>query len=445
MKAAAHILIVTSDEQVNSSGKRRVWMLDQSGEQDEAYIQDVERALASADIARDMENEPANQMTPDIFCKTAIALLKPFNFKVTVLDEAAMAKEGMGLVLAVGQSSSFPPRFMVVEHFKNAAFPTVCLVGKGVTFDAGGLRIKSPQGMIDMKQDKSGASVVVSIMHHLALHHRDLPINLVGLMPMVENVINGKAMKPGDIVKAHNGTHVEIMDPDAEGRLILADAISYSARFKPDYVLDFATLTSYATQLCCDLSAAYYTVNDALSQLVFSIGEAIGERVWRHPPWPEYKLNTMSPVADSRNAHFDCTRSGSFMAAMFISNFVQGEVAERWVHFDIANNDVKGVHSANCSFMGMQLVKALAEVGTKRADYRVSRKSKTVKKQEYFRRCKSNVIRVILFKQSHMCTHLLNVLNLIENTYFVGMKRIVDSVLLPMYNAGLTLNGLSGT
>ncbi|PNH01103.1 putative cytosol aminopeptidase, partial [Tetrabaena socialis] len=145
-------------------------------------------------------------------------------------------------------------------------------------------------------------------------------------------------------------------------------------------VLDFATLTSYATQLCCDLSAAYYTVNDALSQLVFSIGEAIGERVWRHPPWPEYKLNTMSPVADSRNAHFDCTRLGSFMAAMFISNFVQGEVAERWVHFDIANNDVKGVHSANCAFMGMQLVKALAEVGTKRADYRVSRKSKTVKK-----------------------------------------------------------------
>ena len=363
-----YINVAPKRQYINVAHKRTIWIFDQL-KLHEAYLEDAANALSSADIARDLENEPANRMTPHKFCVDAVKLLtsssKSKNMKITVMDEKQMKDEGLGLVLSVGQSSSYPPRFMAVECIKDSRLPTVCLIGKGVTFDAGGLRIKSAPGMIDMKQDKSGAAVVVAIMCHMAKHHPDLPVNIVGLMPMVENVINGKATKPGDIVTAHNGSNVEIMDPDAEGRLILADAISYSSRYKPDYVLDFATLTNFATTLCCDLSAVYYTVSDPLSQLIYRIGESIGERVWRHPPWPEYHVNTISPVADTRNAIFECTRSGSFMASMFISNFVQREVADRWVHFDIANNDVRGIHSANCAFLGMQLVCALSEVGTK--------------------------------------------------------------------------------
>lgn len=333
------------------------------------YLRDATRAIACVDMTRDLENEPANQLTPARFCDFAKMELSDLkSVKVGVMDSVALKKAGMGLVLAVGQGSDVPPRFLAVSMMRDPAFVTVCLVGKGVMFDAGGLRIKSPQGMADMKQDKSGAAIVLTIIKHIGRHHPDLKVNLVGLMPLVENVINGSATKPGDIVIAHNGSSVEITDPDAEGRLILADAISYGTeKFKPDYIIDFATLTNMASTICCDLSAVYYTRNDALSQLVYSLGEATGERVWRHPPWHEYSLNTRSPVADTRNSGFDCTRSGSFMAAMFVSNFVDKSLAERWIHFDISNNDVKGMLSGNCALLGMQLVKALGEIGTKRS------------------------------------------------------------------------------
>ena len=358
------------------------------------FMQSIANAISCVDVARNLENEPANRMTPKLFCADATRLLRAAEmdggrtFNISVLDEKAMAKEGLGLVLSVGQSSAHPPRFMVVEMMSNEAYPTVCLVGKGVTFDAGGLRIKSAPGMADMKSDKSGAAVVVSILCHLA--RVGIKLNVIGLMPMVENVINGHATKPGDIVNAHNGSNVEIMDPDAEGRLIIADAMSYSTRYRPDYVFDFATLTSFASTICCDLSAVYYTTNDELSQLIYNLGESLGERVWRHPPWPEYKMHTVSPIADTRNAIFECTRGGSFMAAMFISNFVPKDVADRWVHFDISNNEVKGIFSANCALLGMQLLKAIEEVGTKVKSSSISSKTHKTKTKTKTKKRKSN-------------------------------------------------------
>ena len=350
---------------------RKIYIFDRHAKCDKDIddLINAARALGCADIARNLENEPANHMTPHMFCENAMSILKKVDthrkLKFKVLDEKEMDREGLRLVLAVGQSSSSHPRFMAVEYIQNKKYPTICLIGKGVTFDAGGLRLKPAVGMVDMKQDKSGAAIVVSILHHLLKYHANTTcqhVNFVGLTPLVENVINGKAVKPGDIVKAHNGSNVEILDPDAEGRLILADAISYSQKYyKPEYIIDFATLTAFASMICCDLSAVYHTLSEPLAAIVGELGEATGERVWRHPPWAEYKVNTMSPVADMRNANFECTRSGSFMAAMFISNFIPEDIKNKWVHFDISNNDIRGIHSGNCAFLGMQFVKRIVD------------------------------------------------------------------------------------
>jgi leucyl aminopeptidase len=234
--------------------------------------------------------------------------------------------------------------------------------------------------MIDQKSDKSGASVVVSILHSLRLKK----INLVAVLPMVENVINGNATKPGDVFKSYDGKTVEIMDPDAEGRLIIADAIAYATKnFKVDYILDFATLTSSASMVNCDTAALYYTTCDELGHLIYTIGEATGDRVWRHPPWPEYKVQTVSPVADVRNAHFECTKAySSFMAAMFISNFVPDDLQGRWVHFDIGNNEVNNYFMGNGAMVGTELVKVLADRGSKHKPIKAKTKSKSKSKSK---------------------------------------------------------------
>lgn len=358
--------------------RRTVWLCDRgaSAKRLAELTLVVERGIRAADFARDIENEPANRMTPHDFCRHAAALLEsassgPSKLRVTVMGPEDMKREGLNLILAVGQSSDAEPRFFVAEWIKSPKYPTVCLVGKGVTFDAGGLRLKSAPGMLDMKQDKSGAAVAVAVLYDAMTRSKDSTLkgldvkglNVIVLAPLVENVINGSAMKPGDVVTAHNGTTVEIMDPDAEGRLILADALSYSARYKPDYILDFATLTNYASTVCCDLAAAFYTRTRELAEVIESLGEATGERVFRHPAWTEYRLHTASPVADARNAHFECTRSGSFMATMFLANFVPPDAFDRWVHFDISNNDVRGIHSGNCALLGMELVQEIARRG----------------------------------------------------------------------------------
>jgi leucyl aminopeptidase len=284
-------------------------------------VREMVMAIHYADLARDLQNEPSNHMLPEILARNVRSRLRAA-YRVRVMDEREIEQRGMGLIMAVGQGSDHPPRFVVAKRMKDPNFPTICLVGKGVTFDAGGLRLKPASSMMDMKQDKSGAAVVATILAYIAEVAPHLEVNLVGIMPMVENVINGTATRPGDVVTAHDGSNVEVMDTDAEGRLIIADAISYSKKFKPDYIIDFGTLTSFASNLCCDLSSVHYTPSDAMSELVSQVAEATGERTWRLPPWTEYSRDTTSTVADMRNAIFNCTRGGSYMAAMFISNFV---------------------------------------------------------------------------------------------------------------------------
>ena len=343
--------------------QKQIWVYDDSKRR--PYIKDLLDAIDHADVARDLENEPSNVMTPKRFVKFAKELFKESRIEIKVLDEKQIVEEGLLLVDSVGRSSSNPHRFLIAEWIHDPSRPTICLIGKGVTFDAGGLRLKPIASLMSMKQDKSGASIVLAIMNYLITCCPDLPVNVVALMPMVENVINGRATKPGDVFQSHDGRNVEVVDPDAEGRLIIADAISYSSRYHPDYIIDFATLTNTASTVCCDLSAVYFAKDDGIAKIVDVLGEALGERVWRLPPWTEYRAYTKSSVADVRNANFECTKGGSFMPSMFICNFVPEKLHRRWIHFDISNNDIGGTHTANAALLGMNVVKTLAITGKK--------------------------------------------------------------------------------
>ena len=218
-------------------------------------------------------------------------------------------------------------------------------MGKGVVFDAGGLNLKPPSAMTGMHGDKSGAAVVGAIFGNMAGKMAAAGIRLVALMPMVENTISGSAMRPGDIVKACNGLTVEIGDTDAEGRLILADALAYAGKEYPgaSCMIDFATMTGYGTTIHHDLAAVFYTLDDALSKRVIEAGDAMGERVWRMPPWSEYAYLTGSKVADVRSYGWG-TQDDGFMASLFLGRFIHAS-CKSWMHVDISKNTLSGDES----------------------------------------------------------------------------------------------------
>ena len=191
---------------------------------------------------------------------------------------------------------------------------------------------------------------------YIAKHAKgDFGANVIGLVPLVENMISHKALKTGDIVTSYSGKTVEIVNTDAEGRLILADALSYAYdKYKPDYVLDFATLTGWSGMMHCDTSFVFYTTNDALANDVVKMGEFNGERCVRMPKWPEYIRYTKSDVADLKNSGYKCTKSDGFMAAMFLSNFVPKKERNKWIHFDITHSRDGSLHNCNGFATGLE-------------------------------------------------------------------------------------------
>jgi leucyl aminopeptidase len=215
-------------------------------------------------------------------------------------------------------------------------------------YDSGGLALKPAGSMYGMHGDKSGAAVVMGVLQYYGRLARTagstgLAFNLVGLLPMVENAVSETAVRPGDIVRAYDGNTVEIVDPDSEGRLILADVLASCARFKPAHVIDVATLTGTAESMHADVACAYYTSDEAMAALVRAAGERVGERAWRMPPWPEYAERTGSAVATYKNAGYDGVGgAGGFMAAMFLYNFVPAAARATWLHLDISHTDVPG-------------------------------------------------------------------------------------------------------
>lgn len=318
-------------------------------------------SVKSADLARDLENEPANLFSPERFCKEVKSIFEQVNkkIKITVMNETDMKKHGLNLVLSIGLSSKRMPRFMTIEHFKDASLPTICLVGKTVIFDAGGLNIKLSAMEPSMKTDKSGGAVVVAIMKHL-IEATNVKCNLVGILPIVENLLSEDVSRPGDIVKSHNGKTVEITDTDAEGRLIMADAISYSKKFNPTYLIDLATLTGWSDTVHPDTKAVCYTKNMELASLVNQVGEQVGERVWFLPPWDEYTYYVKSKVANVRNYNPDI-REGSYLPSMFLLSFVPIHLQDHYIHFDICNNFTNNLAQGNCVVLVSELIRQLCQ------------------------------------------------------------------------------------
>ncbi|MBI3326975.1 MAG: leucyl aminopeptidase [Nitrospinae bacterium] len=295
---------------------------------------EVGRILAeSANLARSLINHPANDMTPTILAEQAQRMAGEFGVTCEVLERKDMQKLGMGLLLGVAQGSQQPPKFIILEHRGGKRNQrNIVFVGKGITFDSGGISIKVAEGMERMKYDMSGGAAVIGALRAVAA--LQLPYNVIGLVPATENLPSGSATKPGDVHRAMNGKTAEIVNTDAEGRLILGDALAYAARYKPIACIDLATLTG-----ACVIALGHEAIGmmgnpegEGLMDRLRRAGVRAGERVWQLPLWEEYLEQVTSDVADVKNVGMG-RAAGSIAGAAFLAKFVDGYP---WVHLDIA-------------------------------------------------------------------------------------------------------------
>ena len=300
---------------------------------------------------RNLQMQPGNIATPSYLGELARKLGQAHGFTVTVLDKAQIKKEGMGALLAVAQGSAEEPRFIVMEYEGGTGAPVV-LIGKGVTFDSGGISIKPAANMEDMKFDKSGATAVLGTFE--VLGRLKPKINVVGLIPATENLPSGTAVKPGDVVKSHYGKTIEIINTDAEGRLILCDALSYARRFKPAAAIDAATLTGAVVVALGHHAIGMLGNDEQLLAEVRDAGERAGERCWPLPLWDEYRDLLKSDVADVKNS--GGRAAGTIAGAWFLREFVDGFP---WVHLDIAGTaylEAEGAsHAKGATAIGVRL------------------------------------------------------------------------------------------
>jgi leucyl aminopeptidase len=281
-------------------------------------------------LAKDLGNLPPNICTPSYLGKQAEKLAKEYGFKVEVLDQAAIEKLNMGSFLGVTRGSEEPPRFIVLQHLhgKKSQKPVV-LVGKGITFDTGGISLKPGADMDEMKYDMCGAASVLGVFK--ALGELKLPLNVVGLIPTCENMPSGRATKPGDVLTSMSGQTIEVLNTDAEGRLILCDALTYAERFEPAAVIDIATLTGACVIALGHHVSGLFANNDALAKALLAAGEQANDRAWQMPLWDDYQGQLDSNFADIAN--IGGRAGGSITAACFLSRFAK---KYDWAHLDIA-------------------------------------------------------------------------------------------------------------
>ncbi len=284
-------------------------------------------------LARDLGNAPPNEIYPESLAGRARASARKNRISIKVLDEKKIKRLRMGGVIAVAQGSDRGPRFIIMEYNNRRSTPTIVLVGKGVTFDSGGISIKPASGMSEMKMDMCGAAAVIATMEAVA--RLKLPVHVVGLIPSVENLLGASAMKPGDIITHLNGKTSEVDNTDAEGRLILADALSYASRFKPDLVIDLATLTGAIVVGLGSYATGMMGNDDASMNKLKESGERTYERVWQMPMFEEYEKLNKSDVADVKNS--GGRQAGAISAAFFLKQFI-GKY--KWVHLDIAGTAI---------------------------------------------------------------------------------------------------------
>ena len=308
-------------------------------------------------FTKDLQNEPPSSLRPFELADIIKETLTKAGLKVSVFDEKEIKKRNMGGLLAVGQGSNAKPRFIVIEYkpkVKEISSRKVALVGKGVTFDTGGYCIKPWQGMLEMKADMSGAALVAGTM--LAAAKANIPFEILGVIPAAENMINGEAMRPSDIVKTASGKTIEVGHTDAEGRMILADALDYASKQKPDEIIDFATLTGACVVALGLNVAGLFTKNERIAEELYQAGMKTFDRVWRLPMWDEYHKDNESKIADVNN---DGGRwGGAITAAKFLENFVDKKIP--WAHIDIAGpavaNDLTNYNKDYMTGFGVRLM-----------------------------------------------------------------------------------------
>ncbi len=294
----------------------------------------IETSLAIAEgikLTRDLANMPANICTPTYLGDEALKLAKQHKtLTCKVLNQDQIIALGMGALLAVTKGSIEPPRFIELQYKGKDDSSPIVLVGKGITFDSGGLSLKPADAMPEMKYDMCGAASVLGTIKACAL--LNLPINVVGLIATAENLPSGSAVKPGDIVTSMSGQTIEIINTDAEGRLVLADALTYAKRFKPKFVLDIATLTGAIIVSLGNSITGFFTSDDDLAKLILKAADESKDKTWKLPLEESYQEALDSPLADMLNATFDRT-AGSIVAACFLSRFTK---SYPWAHLDVA-------------------------------------------------------------------------------------------------------------
>jgi len=292
----------------------------------------------SQNLARDLSNEPANVLPPSELARRAQKVAREVGLGCRVLGVPEMRRLGMGAILAVGQGSAHPPRLVILEHRpggargparKRASAP-VCVIGKGITFDSGGISIKPAQGMDEMKHDMSGAAAVVGALRACALLR--IPMHVIGVIGAAENMPSGTAYRPGDIVTSMSGKTIEILNTDAEGRVVLADALHYArSNFEPRAMIDLATLTGACVVALGKWATGLFGNHEKLVDLVRKAGDATGEKAWPMPLWEDHRKAVRSEVAQLKNT--SGRDAGSSTAAAFLAAFAENTP---WVHLDIA-------------------------------------------------------------------------------------------------------------
>lgn len=288
----------------------------------------------AANFARDLQNEPANLLTPADLAARAQAMAEANGLGVHIYDRDWAEAQGMGSFLGVAKGSAQPPKFIVLTYAGGGDATPIGFIGKGITFDTGGISIKPAAGMEEMKADMSGGAAVIASM--MALARLKAPVNVTALIPATENMPGGNATKPGDLLRAMNGKTIEVVNTDAEGRLILADALCYAAKLGLSPLIDVATLTGAMSIALGDVAYGVFTNSDALADRIRAAAAATGEKCWQMPMFAEYKELNKSNVADVKNS--GGRGAGSIAAAFFLREFV--EDARPWAHLDIAGVDM---------------------------------------------------------------------------------------------------------
>jgi len=320
---------------------------------------EVERANAVVDaviLARDLTNEPGGSLTPEAFVATARKQAARSGLKVTVWNLARIKKERLGGLVAVSQGSENEPRFLRLDYSPTGkkSKKSVALVGKGVTFDSGGLSLKTTTGMMAMKVDMAGGAAVLAAMTALAAVRA--PVAVTGYIPLTDNMTGGNAQRPGDIFTARNGMTVEVLNTDAEGRLILADALSVAAESEPSAIIDVATLTGSASAALGTSYAALMATDDKLASAVESASERTGEKIWRLPLPPEYRTQLDSAVADIKNIGSG-PYGGALVAGLFLKEFAG---SQPWAHIDLGlsvmSDSDRGINSKGGTGFGVRVL-----------------------------------------------------------------------------------------